>query len=453
MPVRPEKPFFRVEFTKNPALNVQPVEVLVRQREYSHDVIIMRFTDPDKDRRRAKYRHGQPVTFRWGWAPNHVETFVGYVHSTKVHSTAPDLGGKTRALEVFLVGASYRMNKTRQRSFTKMRTGDIVKRIASENRFSYRGDVSKRVYGTIEKERGGYDAFPQLGRSDFAMCVALAKDVGFTLDVKRTEVRFRVRNIDTRANGKQRSFRLNEAGAMRRGSLLGFTLKAGSAPLANNRRLVMGGIGDDGKPFYAIDPRDRDLQGDMPSFDEYYLDKAPASIHEGRKALSGLSGMSRYYVQADATVSGEANLRSGETVRLTDVGPEVAGYWWVGGVDHELRGQTPGAPLNYICRLQLGRESLQQTVCIDLPQPTSWADKPVVVDPCDVSEVVPETPTVYNPVDECMPLETPATPPPTPRRKYCPGSTKPLPVATRIAPRLDIWAARTPVRRRPAGVR
>lgn len=445
---RTGRPYFFVDFGRNRRLARarQPHKVLVRQKEYKHDAVVLRYDGSIM--KPHHFRKGTPVALRWGWAPKDIETYYGYVHSTRL--VRKPNGKKGTDLEVYLVSASHRLNKTRMRSFRRMKVGAILYRITRQHRFSLSMDPSSRFHRHI----------PQLGQSDWNLMVRLARDIGFTLSAKRTQLQFKRRLIDSRPNGRQPTFRWYGGYGPMRGSLYEFVHKAGTSPLARNRRLVVGGMDDNGKPFWATDGGG-DCCDEQPEFTEYYLDEAPGSIHEGKKLLSGLSGMNRFYVIADAVVSGFPKLRCGQTIRLLGSGQETEGYWWVGAVDHMLEGPAAGRPISYKMALQIGRETINQVLCVDEEPPTSWSGKPEVADsngsPID-QVTVPEVPTIYNPADDCTPIELPGGPggpggehgggrchcPP----KKCPGSRLPLRGTVKLKgrPRLDRWGARVVVK-------
>jgi hypothetical protein len=434
------RPFFRVDYMRDRALGqVQPTEVTVRQKEYAHDVVVLRYTG--RYAQRARYKKGQPVTVQWGWAPKDIETFNGYVHSTKIVGN-PD-GGLW--VEVYCVGPSYAMDKTRMRTHKAGNIIPIVRSIAREYRFTLRNTPSSRMHRPIA----------QMGRSDFKLLCDLAREIGFTLHVKRTEVQFIGRGIDARPNGKQATFRYAGGFGPVRNTLYSFTHRAGSAPLARNRRLVMGGIDDNGKAFWATEPDDCCDDGDAPTFTEYLLDAAPTSVHEGMELLSGLNRMNRFYVMATVMVSGAPKVRCGETIRLSEVGNEVSGYWWTGAVTHKLMGQMAGRPTSYRMEMELGRETIDQVLCITEEPPASFSGKPVVQDDANVEEPVQlEVPTVFSPTDDCMPIEQPVHGKTCHcKPKACPGSTRPLPTTANLPARLDRWGAVAVARPKPTLVR
>lgn len=358
----------------------QPVSVFIRQKEYEHDVAVVEL-DQEHHGPLTQYRKGAPVVITWGYLPGDIERFYGYVdHTAQVDSTT-----KTRKLKVYCVGASYRMNQAHRRSFLKLFVGSILSRVAKEHGLSLQSDPSSRYHVHI----------PQLGRTDWNMCVALAKDIGFTFGCRQTSLYFKRRLIDTKP-GRQPTFLLNRAATATRGAVYEVTHKQGSAPFAEKRIVQVDGIDANGKPLQITDYGDC-CDPDKPIFKTFLDEETPRSIHEGRELLFGLSAMNRFYVIAKAKLSGHPRVRPGMTIKFGGVSPEADGYWWVGSVEHTI------TPATYRMDVELGRETIQQTV---YEVPVSDAGKPEVFIEPDVETVIEPSPeSEYDPLDDCRPVE------------------------------------------------
>jgi hypothetical protein len=376
-------PFADVAFKNNSKqIQRQPAEVRIRQREYAHDVAVITL---DYERgQQTKYAYGAPVSITWGFLPSDVEDFLGYVHHTEeiTHDNKP--GG----LKVWCVGASYPCNQTRQRSYRKMMASAIVARIARDHHMSLLADPSSRYHRHI----------PQLGQSDWALAVRIAKDIGFTLSARQTTIRFQRRIIDTRP-GRQPVFRLSPGVYEQRGAIYKITHKKGSAPYADRRIVQLNSIDDQGNLVANVntgDPCDP-VQAVFTQFNPPDIEPA-LSVQEGRERLSGLSGLNRFYVIANVNLSGNPKVRPGQTIALLNVNSDVDGYWWTGSVDHII------TPTDYRMEAEIGRETIQQTVYV--PPPSSDAGKPQIIDQPSVdttTEVLPDS--EYSALDDCVPVE------------------------------------------------
>lgn len=358
----------------------QPSHVLIRQREYAHDVAVLTF---DYEKIAPNYTKDSPVQIVWGYTPADTETFTGYVH----HSEQHDVAGETRRLKVFCIGASRPMDQAKRRSFQRLNVGGIISRIAKEHRLAVQMDPSSRFHEHI----------PQLGRTNWNLCVALAKDIGFTFGCRGTTLYFKRRVIDTRP-GRQPTFRLRRGVTWGiRGSLYSLVHKAGSAPMHERRVVQVDGVDDQGRPLTMVDRGDC-CDPDKPIFTSFVDDEPVHSIHDGRELLSGLSNMNRFYVIAKAKMAGSPKVRPGMTIQVLDVSAEANGYWWTGSVDHII------TPREYRMEAEIGRETVRQTVYE--PLPASDAGKPQLTPELGVEEYLDSPPsTEYNPLDDCRPVE------------------------------------------------
>lgn len=385
--------FADVAFKNSPKRNQrQPAHVLIRQREYNHDVAVITI-DYDSPSQ-AKYADGSPVTITWGYLPSDIEQFLGYVQFTK---TLDDIG-QPRRLRIFCVGASRPMNRTRQRSFTKRFVGSIIGSIAKDHRLSLVADPSSRYHLHI----------PQLGQSDWALCVRLAKDIGFTFGCRQTTLYFKRRIIDTRP-GRQPLFRFTPAFFNQRGAVYKIEHKAGSAPFAERAIVQVDGLDDQGNIVTTIDTGDC-CDPVKPVFTKFTppaeVPESIRSIQEGKELLSGLSGTNRFYVIARASMSGDQRVRPGMTVALQDVNADIDGYWWVGSADHEI------TPESYTMSTELGRETIKQTQYVPGTSNTSDSGKPEIqIDPGVETVYTPDPEAVYDPLDDCVPIEAIVTNP------------------------------------------
>jgi len=420
-----DRPYLMVDFQRAQKLTYQqPTAALVRQKEYQHDTVLLTYRDSGIGRRR--YRRGQPVVVRWGWLPRDIETFYGYVHSSKLIQKRK---GQAARLEVYLVGASYRLNKPRMRSFLRLNVVPLIRRIGSEHRFTMRNDPSTRFHRHI----------PQLGRTDWNVCVRLAKDIGFTFSARRTELQFKRRLLEVRPGVPVPTFRFAQGYGPTRGTLFEFMQRTGASPLASNMKRLVRGVDDNGRPFkstFRENPRDK---GDAPVFTEFITKEVATSIADANETISGLNGMNRFFVTASAVVSGFSRLRCGQTVAFTEAVDEATGRWWTGSVEHHLEGQRPGRPTTYRCHLELGRDSVLQVPVVSVDPVTGEpvAEEPALDPDRDDTSNDPEVPTIFNPDDDCSPIEQP------------PGRPERVMNKRRLeAPRLDRWTAQVSKARR-----
>lgn len=378
-------PFADVAFKNNPKGNQrQPAGVLIRQKEYFHDVAVITINYESSSQQ--KYRNGSPVAITWGYMPSDVEQFFGYVQFTKTVNEP----GHPRQLKIYCIGATYPCNQRRHRTFRNLHVGTAISRIASEHHLSVKMTPSSRWHRHIL----------QAGRSDWNLMVMLAKEIGFTLNGRQTTIHFQSRAIDSRP-GKQPVFRLVPGVFNQRGGIYKIVHRGGSAPLSERSVVQVDGLDDNGNIVTSIDTGDPNdpVKAVFTKFMPEVEHRSIRSYQEGKALLSGLSGLNRFYVIADARLSGDPRVRPGMTIGLADVNEDVDGYWWVGAVDHVI------TPTSYTMTSVIGRETIYQKKYV--PGPRSDAGKPAIfIDEPGVESLYEPMPeSIYTPLDDCVPVE------------------------------------------------
>jgi hypothetical protein len=370
----------------------QPQEVLIRQREYEHDTAVLTMSFDSKTR--AQYRSGAPVTISWGWLPDDVEFFFGYVHhSQQVQKTA-----HVRLLKVYVVGASWRMNTKRTASYFG-RVHDLASRVARLHRFSLLCDLDKAAPRR----------FVQAGRTDFKMLTDEAKRSGMSMYVNKTDV-VMTRRATERSSRQRTVFRYEPSRRVQRNTIYSIKHAVGEAiPGTERRRRTAYGVTDDGQVIKSTDLGVlEELSGHRaparPVFGKF-LGRPVTSLADAQSQLVGERDLHRFHITAAAEVSGSAKVHQASTVRFVDLDDDSDGLWFVRGVEHRITRE------DYRMTLDVARDSLGD---VDAPanggEPvqTSVSGKPVLVSGCDlgVDQSFTAAPgSIYSPLDDCVPVQ------------------------------------------------
>lgn len=368
----------------------QPSEVLIRQREYKHDVAVLSMDFEGKVQ--DKYAHGAPVTIAYGWLPDDVEYFHGYVH----HTEQKNAQQKLKRLDVYCVGASYRMKQIRLRSFKRLKAHQVAALIAREHHLSL----------TASCHEFTHEHLTQHGRSDWDFLVWLAKRCGLTFYANRTDVVFTRRVIDTSPSRQRPTFTLFPGRFHQRGAVYSIVHKVGeNLPGTASKARVVAGVTAGGAHLkaQALGPV-CDTGGTKvvhkPVFGKVTRTRPVHTVAHAQSLLDGEADLHRFNTLAHAEVSGNTQVHQGSTVRLTGLDEDSDGFWYVGMVDHMFK------RTGYTMRLELGRDQLGDRTA---PVVLSGSGKPVLIDGCEVGvtdRVTPPPASVYNPVDDCAPVET-----------------------------------------------
>lgn len=389
-------PFAEVTFLDHPKRGQrQPQEVLIRQREYHHDVAVVSIDFETKVQDR--YKHGAPVTVRWGWLPDDVEYFHGYVH----HTTTHDLHGRRKRLDIYCVGASYRMKEIRLRSFKKKTAHQIAAIICKDHHFSLTAECHHFVHQHVT----------QHGRSDWDFLVWLAKRIGYTIYATKTDVVLAKRVIDRRPSRARPTFVYRPALYRQRGACYKLTHKVGeNVPGTSKKKLVLQGVDDHGKKIKAVHKAPLcHTHGTTKPTKPVFHKKVIKPVHHKAHAdalLAGEADLHRFHIIGHGELSGNTKVHQGSTIRIAGIDTESDGYWYVGMVDHHI------TLTDYRMKVELGRDALgdpdSPTVSgTDADPITSDSDKPVLFTDCDISvgdDLTPAPEPIYDPVDDCVPI-------------------------------------------------
>lgn len=388
-------PFADVEFLDDRKRNAaEPQDVLIRQREYAHDVAVVTFDYDTKVR--AKYSHGAPVVIKWGWLPDDVEYFHGYVHHVEAH----DATSKRKQLRVYCIGASYRMKEVRLRSFKKKKAHQVAAAIAKDHGLSLLAEHHAFVH----------DHLVQHGRSDWDFLVWLAKRIGYTFFCTKTDIVFVERRIDYRPSRNRPTFVFSPGRVSLRNGVYSLTHKVGeNIPGTAKRKLVIQGVGDDGKPIKAVSKHEPchtvGTHASTAPVLHRKIIKPTRTAAQAKELLAGHADLHRFHITGRAVLSGNTRVRQGGTIRVAGLDRESDGFWYVGQVDHHITRR------DYRMTCELGRDALGDPAAPangGPPVETSAAGKPLLLTDCDVAvdgllEAAPQS--IYNPVDDCPPVQ------------------------------------------------
>jgi phage protein D len=384
------RPFATVAFqTDRKVPQKQPREVLIRQREWKHDTAII--TMELESKAQNKYSHGAPVTIAWGWRPDDVEYFHGYVH----HVVQKQSQHKLISLQVYCVSASYRMKQVRLRSFVNKLAHQVATQIAKEHRFSL----------TAMRHTFTHEQLTQHGRSDWDFLVWLSKRVGFTFYANKTDLVFTRRAIDTKASRNRPTFTLTTGTYRQRGAIYKVDHKVGEAvPGTENRARVLGGVTNAGATLQRI-VHSATASGagthkiSKPVFGRVTMRRPALTALAAQSQLEAEMDLHRFNTIAEAELSGNTRVHQGSTVRFSGTDEDSDGYWYVTGVDHHI------TLSDYRLKAQVARDQLG-----DLGDTVQVSDSgnPVLLTDCDVSvdsrvSTAPEP--IYDPLEDCVPIE------------------------------------------------
>lgn len=318
-----------------------PRDLRVLQTEYGHEVAVIAY-DYDETLKNQCVR-GLPVRASYGFTPTR-STYVGAVHHVAVDQ-APSAGGSVRRMQVVCVGPTDVLNIPGAAQYRETRVDAVVIDLATTAGLSC----------LIERHEYSWPLLQQLNQSSWAFLVACARRAGRTLYASGTDIRCHGRAIRFSGAPVFRDF----AGASSerlQGAIYAFgivhaeTLNAE----AKKRERVLQGVDEQGMLFTTATGQQAALSGPRGVTAKLadYRKLSARSVAEADALLAGEQELSRHYIKATATISGDAGVHAGRSVRLTDIGRDYSGYWYVEKAEHRV------SETLYQIGVSLGRDSL-----------------------------------------------------------------------------------------------
>lgn len=349
-------PFARAQFPLAGNLGYHgtlPVaELDVYQQEMRHDLAVIRL----RGTRLAQlhtFKSGEPIKLAWGRGPSR-QLFYGYLSHVK-----PSITTSSTGLRLFCVGASFWMKQHKQGLYTDVGAGDVASGLAVEYGFDYDVEPDNRLWPLI----------PQPGTSDWELLATLARDIGYTMYVHQTQLRFHTPARDIHRLAWEAPYFVHSDYASRH-ERLAISLREFKPVLGQNnsdlRRRLLHGVNERTAELMSAG---RDSlkaimaeNGAEALFDEH-MTRSAANFLEARAWVESAQSAHRWHNKAEAVVDGDPRLRQALPVYLDGLDKQYRGYWAVHRVHHhvgtteEAKKTRGGTPAEYVCRLQLGRDS------------------------------------------------------------------------------------------------
>jgi hypothetical protein len=166
---------YKIQYPTLPSLKQQPREVLLKQSQKLHDILVLDyFTTSFKNARLLKT--GVPVKFSWKQGRRKME-WLGYVSSVSRESGTQ----KSKPMKVYCVGSSFVLKQRKTKTYKDKTIPEIAAKIAKENNLRFIGENHSR-------------RFPQLvisGHTQWEWLHEQANRIGYAIYVQGTNLIFR----------------------------------------------------------------------------------------------------------------------------------------------------------------------------------------------------------------------------------------------------------------------
>lgn len=337
----------------DPAVSkVSPIvqQLQIYQEDGSHDIAVLRVRGADPTL--PCFASGTPVHVRYGWNPVSVQDFYGYVNHVvpeHQHDITPSVG--TMYFTIVCMGASFGMrDATSVGAWMEAQASSLVETLILRYKLS----------GLVETDDKPWTQLSNPGLSDWKFLISLTDKLGWTLACNQTRLRFlSLEKIMGQSTSSMPTFwTKNAAPHPSLFTINSFEVTQGDTaqPSVNRKaiRVVSNVDRATGKIFTVTSTPPSPLLGvssPEPVFHVYETGTPADDQATATFALENITRKNRFYVQALATVAGNATLTQGIPVVLLGLGSTHSGTWYVQKVTHSI-----GAK-NFISTLCLGRDA------------------------------------------------------------------------------------------------
>ncbi|MFI6512973.1 phage late control D family protein [Streptosporangium sp. NPDC050855] len=308
------------------------LEVRVEQKVSEHTLMYISLHYPMDGQFVIKpkmYKENSLVEVRWGWEPDDLHTFFGYIHHADYVSESP-MRRQNVQVDYVLVGSGQALSVTRTKDWREMTDSAIAKELARKHQLSIVAHKTKRVHKYVYQDR----------KTDYAFLQERAAASGRRCWVENGTLYF----VDPAAWAAARKATAPEFEIHKSGNkwyhINDFRAWVGDdMPDPTGRKIEHAAYGVDFKTGREI----FNTQGDPKARQEVIPDTRLDSQDELDYTLDGAQITSQDYLSATATLKGSTRLQPGQPIKLKGaaVAERLAGEWVITAATHTLR-----APVN-----------------------------------------------------------------------------------------------------------
>ncbi|WP_188187613.1 phage late control D family protein [Nonomuraea sp. SYSU D8015] len=308
------------------------LEVRIEQRIAEHTLMYISIHYPMDGQFVIKpkvYKENSLVEVKWGWEPDDLHTFYGYIHHADYISESP-IRKQNVQVDYVLVGNGQALSVTRTKDWRNMTDSAIAKEIARKHGLSFVAHRTKRVHTYVYQDR----------KTDYAFLQERAAASGRRCWVDNGVLYF----VDPAAWAAARKATAPEFEIHKSGNkwyhIDQFRAFVGDdMPDPTGRKIEHAAYGVDFKSERMI----FNTQGDSKARQEVITDTRLDSQGELDFTLDGAQVTTQDYLTAQGMLKGSTRLQPGQPIKLKGdaMAERLKGDWVITATTHTLR-----APIN-----------------------------------------------------------------------------------------------------------
>lgn len=326
---------YSVSYPNLPSLVKEPAHVELRQNQYGHDILIMKFL-MTSDYWASVLKTGEPVKFSWS-NDKSTHEWYGYVNYVTHESAAQ----RKQEMEVHCVGSTFPMKNQVFRTFSNKSIPEVAGIIASENGFRFIGKNHQRRFETIHIANQSY----------WEWLVINAKKIGYGIVVKGMDLYYRPLDELIDQSMQDVPFLVSYGTQLPTNSLLldrtlNYLKVYSGDYLENNQHKraskLVGGVNPfTSQAFTAISTPAQtgvSLRSELSDvlFSEHHSEQVSNDLPSATLLADGLANLARFSIPARVRCQGDSRIRPFSPVYVEGTSAMTDGYWVVKDVIHRF---------------------------------------------------------------------------------------------------------------------
>lgn len=326
---------FKVVYPTLPTIKVQPLEVLIFQKQKKHDILVIEYKSTSLKNARL-LKTGVPIKFSWKQGSRKME-WLGYVSSVERKSGTQ----KAKPMKVYCHGASFVLKQRKTKTYKNKTIPEVAAKLAKQNKLKFVGDTHSRRFAQLTIS----------GQTQWQWLHEQANKIGFAMYVQGTTLYFKsLDNLLDKQSLDAPIFQMWDPNIPVSLNQLDRTLDYLEVMTGENieddypnrTKKQVGGVNPvTGKSFTAKkSPKDsgKGIRKTLSAalFDEFSSEQVANTKNDAKTASQGAAELARFNLPAKAYGQGDPRVKPYQLVYVEGSGQETDGHWVVRQVTHKF---------------------------------------------------------------------------------------------------------------------
>lgn len=326
---------YTVEYPTIPTIKIQPKELILTQKQKSHDVLVLNYFGTSLKNSKL-LKTGVPIKFSWKQGSRKME-WLGYVSSVSRKAGTQ----KSKPMKVYCVGSSFVLKQRKTKTYKNKTIPEVAAIIAKQNKLRFVGENHTR-------------RFPQLvisGHSQWEWLHEQANRIGYAMYVQGTNLVFRpVDKLIDEFSSDAPLYQMWSPAIPKQFSQVDRTLDSVDVMVGENIEYFGSSRGT--KQVGGVDPvtsksftarksptsTGSAVRSSVSAtlFDDFRTEQVANFSIDAKDAAEGAAQLARFNLPAKAMGQGDPRVHPYRVLFVEGTGEQTDGFWLVHSVVHKM---------------------------------------------------------------------------------------------------------------------